>query len=154
MYRGLDHLQLRDGRNTLVLNRDDAAGFRLDSTFTQKQHASLCIVDEPELTTRSDYLNKYAAVLQVSSYMFMATDSTTEVCCGVVKAHSSFENSPAQQVADLHKLEEQPELESIFQNKHVKCIRVDGCSDEAPSHDEVQFYWTERHVIKGMPASL
>ena len=60
MYRGLDHLQ-KDGRKTLVLNRDDAAGFRLDSTFTHKQHASLSTVDEPEQTTRSDYLNKYTS---------------------------------------------------------------------------------------------
>lgn len=80
--------------------------------------------------------------------MFMSTDLTAEVCCGVVKAQSLFEKSPAQHATDLHKLEEQPELKYIF-DKQVECIRVDGCSDEAPSHEEVQFYWTERHVVKG-----
>lgn len=114
MYRGLDHHELRNGQSTLILNRDDAAGFRLDSTFSHKQHKLLCIVNEPELTTRSDYLNKYTALLQVSSYMFMSTDNTKEVCCGVVKAHGNFEKSPAQHAADLYMLEEQPELKSIF----------------------------------------
>ena len=60
-----------------------------------------------------------------------------------------FEKSPAQHAADLYMLEKQPQLESIFSNKHVEFIRIDGCSDEAPCHEEVQFYWTERHVLKG-----
>ena len=148
MYRGLDHLQLKDGKYTLVLNRDDAAGFRLDTTFTHKQHASLATVDQPEQTTRSDYLNKYTSILQVSSYLFMSTETTKEVCCGVVKAHTLFEKSPVQHAADLQMLEENPEFASIFHDKRVECVRVDGCSDEAPSHEEVQFYWTERHLIK------
>ena len=29
--------------------------------------------------------------------------------------------------------------------KEIECIRVDGASDEGPSHEEVQFWWTERH---------
>ena len=28
----------------------------------------------------------------------------------------------------------------------VNCVRVDGASDEGPSHDEVQYYWTQYHV--------
>ena len=149
MYRGLDHLQLKDGRNSLVLNRDDAAGFRLDSTFTHKQHASISAVDEPELTTRSDYLNKYPSVLQVSSHMFMSTETTKEVSCGIVKAHAVFEKSPAKHAADLHMLEDTQEFKHIFQDKDIEYVRVDGCSDEAPSHEEVQFYWTERNVSRG-----
>ena len=34
LYRGLDYLQLKDGRYKFILNRDVAAGFRLDTTFT------------------------------------------------------------------------------------------------------------------------
>ena len=30
--------------------------------------------------------------------------------------------------------------------KDIDCIRVDGASDEGPSHLEVQFWWTEWHV--------
>ena len=33
-YKGLDYLQCKGAQNMSVLNRDDAAGFRLDSTFT------------------------------------------------------------------------------------------------------------------------
>ncbi len=32
------------------------------------------------------------------------------------------------------------------EQKLVECIRVDGATDEGPSHEEVQFWWTVRHV--------
>ena len=149
MYRGLDHLQEKDGTKALVLNRDDAAGFRLDSTFTHKQHASFATTGSPEVTIRSDYLNKYTSILQVSSYCFLSTETTKEVCCGLVKAHMLFEKNPAQHMADLNMLQRNPEFQALFQNKQIEYIRVDGCADEAPSHHEVQFYWTERHISKG-----
>ena len=41
LYKGLDYLQLKDGTDKTVLNRDDAAGFRMDSTFTHKEHKVL-----------------------------------------------------------------------------------------------------------------
>ena len=75
MYRGLDQLHPKDGRNTLVLTMDDAAGFRLDSTVNHKQHASIFTVDEPEQTTISDYLNNYTSIPLVSSYMLMSSES-------------------------------------------------------------------------------
>ena len=31
-YKGLDKIQLEDGRDKCIINRDDAAGFRLDTT--------------------------------------------------------------------------------------------------------------------------
>ena len=34
----LDKIQLEDGRNKTISNRDDAAGYRLDTTYTHKQH--------------------------------------------------------------------------------------------------------------------
>lgn len=34
VYQGLDDLQLKDGCDQVILNRDDAAGFRLDTTYT------------------------------------------------------------------------------------------------------------------------
>ena len=33
-------------------------------------------------------------------------------------------------------------------------MRVDGACDEGPSHDEIQFYWTERHYTRGSIATL
>ena len=43
----LDYLQLKDCRDKVVLHRDDASGFRLDSTFTKKQHKILSEYEKP-----------------------------------------------------------------------------------------------------------
>jgi len=54
--------------------------------------------------------------------------------------------------ADYEMLSLQPEFQSIFNNqstgcpKRIECIRVDGATDEGPSHDEVRFWWTVRHM--------
>ena len=38
--------------------------------------------------------------------------------------------------------------------KLINCIQVDGASDEGPSHKEVQYYWTERHLLKNKVATV
>ena len=38
--------------------------------------------------------------------------------------------------------------------KAIKCIRVDGASDEGPSHHEVQYWWTLRHLNKGCYSTI
>ena len=38
--------------------------------------------------------------------------------------------------------------------KTVECVRVDGASDEGPSQEEVQFFWTERHLKNRYKATL
>lgn len=38
--------------------------------------------------------------------------------------------------------------------KTVECVRVDGASDEGPSHVEVQFWWTLQHLQKEKLATL
>ena len=38
--------------------------------------------------------------------------------------------------------------------KEIECIRVDGASDEGPSHAEVQFLWTERHLNRPTKVTL
>ncbi|CAB4005889.1 Chromatin modification-related YNG2 [Paramuricea clavata] len=149
LYNGLDFLQLKDGRDKMILNRDDAAGFRLDSTFTHKQHKILAEAGNPELTTRTtDFLNKYTATLQTSSYMFLETETTPETCIGVVKAHKVHHKNPAQHASDLEMLESNDEAKSSLAGQ-IDCIRVDGATDEGPSHYEVQFMWTERHINHG-----
>ncbi len=57
LYKCLDNLQI-DGSHILLLNRDDQAGFHLDSTFTHKSAPSLN-VNCPTLTTHTDFLNKH-----------------------------------------------------------------------------------------------
>ena len=98
MYKCLDYIQQKNEDDKVILNRDDVAGFRLDPTYTDKQHKVLAEASNPELTIRTDYVNKYTSVLQTMSYLFMETENTTETCVGVVKAH------PAQHAADLELL--------------------------------------------------
>ena len=56
-------------------------------------------------------------------------------------------------MADLCKLENQSELIPAFGNvqtgmpKSIECIRVDRASDEGPSPEEVQYCWTEHHIL-------
>ena len=57
-------------------------------------------------------------------------------------------------------LECKDELTSVFVNletglpKTVECVRVDGAVDEGPSHDKVQFWWTQLHIAKERLATL
>lgn len=67
-YRGLNTIQYVDGRNVLNINRDDAAGFRLDTLTTCKQYATPHIQGMNILTTRTDYVNKTPSLLQTTSY--------------------------------------------------------------------------------------
>ena len=48
LYKTLDNLRIKDGRDKVVLNRDDASGFRLDSTFAHKQHKILQSLKSPK----------------------------------------------------------------------------------------------------------
>ena len=67
--RGLDCLQLQDGSNKMLLNRDDQSGFRLDMTYDHKYSKSITTSNNPALTTRTDFVNSYPSVLQTTSYL-------------------------------------------------------------------------------------
>ena len=152
LYAALDKLQHENGCNIINIGRDDQAGFRLDTMATNKQHATLCVKGSEHLTTRTDYVNKYASVLQTTSYNFPSTKTTGEICAGVVKAPGLFEKNPAQHFADLEMVEQHEEITPAFINpvtgkgKEIECVRVDGSYDEGPSHVEVQYWWTVRHI--------
>ena len=66
-----------------------------------------------------------------------------------------FKKKTAQHSADFKMLLDTTELEPAFINadtkqpKQITCIRVYGASDEGPSHQEVQFWWTEHHLSRG-----
>ena len=94
VYQGLDCLQLKDGRNQFIFNRDDAAGFRLNTTYTHKQHKGIQLIDLPDLTTKTDFVNNYSALLQTSSYLFPETGTTPKVCVGIVKPCVVYERCP------------------------------------------------------------
>lgn len=158
LYKSLDKLQT-DGKHILLLNRDDQAGFRLDSTFTHKSMPSLN-ADGPTITTHTDFLNKHQTQLQTTSYNFTQTKTMSEVCIGVVKASGVHHKNPAQHAADLDVLQSMDHVKPVFLHedsgkaKEIECIRVDGASDEGPSHTEVQFLWTERHINRPTKVTL
>ena len=145
-YKDLDALQLKDGKNKLILNCDDAAGYRLGTTYTHKQYKNVSLINQPELTTHTDYVNKYKSVLQTSMHLIMATDNTSQKVLGVVKPHHLFPKNPAQHMADLLMMSEMEEFKDDLR-KPIDCIRVDGATDEGPSHLEVQFLWTEWNLV-------
>ena len=141
MYRLLDHLQLKNP-GAVLLGRDDQAGFRLDTMFTNNQYPSPNV--EKTVTTRTDYVNKQSTVLQVTSYNFPATELTSETCVDVVKGSMVHEKSPSQHMSDLTMFEKKPELAHLIASKDTEYARVDGASDEGPGHLEVQFLCAER----------
>ena len=130
----------------------DASGFRLDTLFTHKQLTTLTVEGREVLGTRTDYVNKYKSILQTTNYNLNGSKTTGELCAGVVKAHSLYPKNPAQHAADMKMLLRKSELQPAFVNpenglsKQITCVRVDGASDEGPSHLEVQFWWTEYHL--------
>ena len=145
LYKGLDFIQYKDGAWIMNVGRDDQAGFRLDTLTTSKQFATLTLRDEVPLTTRTDYVNHFPSVIQTTSYNFPASETTTEVCAGVVKAKKLFPKNPAQHYADMFLLEKQEEIRPAFVNpltgkpKEVECVRVNGGGDEGPTHEQVQY---------------
>lgn len=94
----------------------------------------------------------YPSTLQTTSYNFTATKTTGEICAGVVKGSGVFQKNAAQHAADLSMLECQDSVKAAFINplsatpKQIECVRVDGATDEGPSHLEIQFWWTLRHL--------
>lgn len=160
LYASLDKLQYNDGQNIVNLGRDDQAGFRLDTMTTHKLHSTLSVRGNEPLTTYTDYVNKYPSTLQTTSYNFPSTETTGEICCGVVKATPLHNKNAAQHFADLEMIENEDTIRPAFVNpgtqerKKVECIRVDGGYDEGPSHKEVQYWWTRRHIEAGTVVTL
>ena len=112
-YKNLDFLQLKN--SSLI---------RL--SHTSKKKTVLCEKENPELTTHTDYLNKYSSILQTSSYMFLATNNTPLGCFGAVKPHILFPKNPSQHAADLEMFETNPVSQLFLLDKMIDCIRVDG----------------------------
>ena len=84
LYRNFYDIQLQDGRNKNVLNWDDQAGFRLDTTFTHKQRKCLSTTSRPTLTIHIDFVNQYSSILQTTSYLLMETKNYPDQmhsCC-------------------------------------------------------------------------
>ena len=149
-YKELDKIQFEDGRNkymSYIINCDDTPGFRRNTTYTHKQHKAVSDTNCPDVTIRTDYVDKYASVLQVTSYLTQATKTTPQLSADIVKPHILHPKDPSQHAADVM----HPEFQPSLKNKPIDCIRVDGAVDEGPSHAEVQFMCTERHLEQEKP---
>ena len=123
----------------------------MDTLTIHHQYSNPVVKGKEILTIYTDYVNHYPSVIQTTSYNFTATKTTPELCAGVFKAQPLFSKNPAQHMADLRMLQKQDKLKSAFYRhdgkpKMIECIRVDGANDEGPSHLEVQYWWTERHL--------
>lgn len=114
--KGLNLLQYTDGKHILNINRDDAAGFQLDTMATHRLHRTLMVQDQEAVTTYTDYVNRYLSTLQTTSYNFSGTQTTQEVCVGVVKATGVYPKNPAQHAADLAFLQTFLYLMPVFTN--------------------------------------
>ena len=141
------------------MNRDDATGFRLDTLATCKQYSSPTVKGKEIFTTCTDYVNKYPSVLQTTSYTFTQTKTTAEVCVGIMKAAPIHKKNPTQHFSDLLILSATEELNAVsiplgIHNKVVDCVRVDGATDEGPSHDQVQYWWTNWRFLMNKVATL
>ena len=62
---------------------------------------------------------------------------------GVAKPHFMFQKNPTQHFIDLEMLKR--ELPGHLGNRSIKCVRIDGATDEGPAHIEVPFLWRETH---------
>ena len=82
------------------------------------------------------------------------------MCAGVVKASAVYPKNPAQHFADLKMLAEKEVFSPVFTNsatslpKSIEVIRVDGAGDEGPLHEEVQYWWTEKHLLRPTQVTL
>lgn len=71
-----------------------------------------------------------------------------------------YPKNAAQHYCDLKMLSTKPELKPVFINHlaqapyDIDCVRVDGASDEGPSHLEVQFWRTKRHIEQNKMVTL
>ena len=99
---------------------------------THRLHRTPMVKGSECTTTYTDYVSKYKAVLQTTSYNFTKTDTTLELCAGIVKPLGVFQKNPTQHMKDLEMLEIEPEIKPAFINPHtgkkklVECVRVDG----------------------------
>ena len=112
---------------------------------THCKHATPAVAGEDLLTTHTNFVNRHPSILQTTSYNFSGTKTTKEMCAGIMKGSKVFPKNPTQHYADLKMLTEQPQFSSVF-NSDSECVRVDGATDEGPSHDEVKYWWAVRHL--------
>lgn len=161
LYKSLNILQKKDNSNATYINRDDAAGFRLDTLATSSKFRSITIRGEEDLATRTDFTNKEQNILQVSSYFCTGSETSDDCYAGIVKCNKMDPKNAGQHFSDLQMLRSKPEFKSVFfssentdKDKEIDFIRVDGGGDENPAHNETRFMWTKWHTDREKLATI
>ncbi len=91
------------------------------------------------MTTYTDYVNKYTAVLQTTCLQLYPDIYNWGSIASVMTPTGVYSRNPTQHAADLRMLESHPEVQPAFthpetrQPKQIECIRVDGASDDCTS---------------------
>ena len=107
-------MQLTDERDIVNINRDDTAGFCLDTMASHRLQRTPCVGGKQAVTTFTDYVNRYPSTIQVTSYNFTGSKTTGELCAGMVKASVFFPKNPSQHIADFKMVQKQPEFQAAF----------------------------------------
>lgn len=134
-YGNLNILQYTDGCDILNINRDDQAGFRLDTMTTHHQYTTPVVRRKETMTTHTDYVNRYPSVIQTTCYNFSVTKTSTELCAGVTKAQPIFQKCPVQHAADINMLSKREEL-----RKHLSIIKLELRSES------IAYVWMVRET--------
>ena len=147
LYKGLNFLEYSDGTAILNMNRDDAAGFRLDTLATHRLHRSPMVQGTEVLATYTDYVNRYPSVLQTTCYNFTATETTGQQCAGVVKG-VGLENERG--FPQLQFRKQGPP--GLVRNNGNSCSRVELHLQFLPVDQNCHFDWLRQAVMQFVQA--
>ena len=154
-YLGLEHLYFATDVDKSVVNRDDQAGKRLHSTYTNMAQKSMMIQDCPTQTITSDYIfAEIKGVIQPSNYLstgFRNPGAKTRLL-SVVKANEVHPKTPMQHLNDLQEIvTKHPKMRGCFydskgERKKIELIMVDSGPDENPQSGSVRVSHVKRHL--------
>ena len=138
-----------------AINRDNAAGFSLNTLATNNQHRTLVVDGKQTLTTHTDYLNKYPSTLQTMCYNFTGMARQESIVHILSSLPRYFPNFLRRFENDIHIASFNLSSQTVYLKvPKTLCGQVDEAGDEGPSHLEVQFWWTRQHVEEKKAVTL
>jgi hypothetical protein len=123
----------------VVINLDDAAVFRLDTSTTHCQHGTVANISQPVLMPTTDYSLSYPAQITVTSHLFERTKFQKTRAIGVVKPSFLFNKLAFQHFMDTeHILRTIVGTDGLFEKEHF-VWRQDRGADCGPDKIDMQF---------------
>lgn len=149
VYSMKDHTELNCA-HALIINKDDAAGIKMDSVQANSQFKYLHLTKNIDLIRRTDYAADKTVnpTIQNSSYLIQKQAATRHiqpsgtVPIAVTKCMAIFKKTPQQHFHDLQMVIKNPAVKTITDSGKIKIwiYRRDGGADETPSRRLCQFY--------------